>query len=489
MFATALSAYGNPFSITPNLDNLFASGTTFENTYCSYPICAPSRFSTMTGQLASRVGAFDNAAEMVAGIPTFAHYLRGLGYQTSLVGKMHFVGPDQLHGFEERLTAELYPTDFAWNKVGNNYSPDQVGDARSVNHAGVTRNTVQIEHDELVAFTTRRKIYDLARKHDDRPFLLCASFTHPHEPFLCRQAYWDLYERIDIPPPDVPRIPEAEMDPLSLRVGEMWSLLQDFDPETIATARRAYYGSVSFIDKLIGDVMDALEECAFDQDTVVIFTSDHGEMLGERGLWHKKVFYEASVRVPLVIRLPSQNTPGRVDNPASLMDLAPTVIEIADAGADTVLVEPLDGTSLLPCLRGKTPTDRDIVAELMSEGLTDPVVMIRREQLKFIGGPAHPSQLFDLNCDPHELCDLAGDPKYQPTLSALEAAMNYQWDFQALKAEILLSQKRRAIIQHAHNQGKPPIWDHVPSSDEPTRWLRSGDYGDWAFNDLPPLES
>ena len=159
MFAAALSAYGNTFSITPNLDRLFERGVTFQNTYCSYPICAPSRFSTMTGQLASRIGAYDNAAEMPAGIPTFVHYLRGAGYQTCLSGKMHFVGPDQLHGFEERLTAELYPTDFAWNKVGTEFSPEQVSDARSVTYAGVTRDTVQIAHDELVAFKARRKIY------------------------------------------------------------------------------------------------------------------------------------------------------------------------------------------------------------------------------------------------------------------------------------------------------------------------------------------
>ena len=142
MFAGALHAYGNAFSKTPNLDKLFARGATFENTYCSYPICAPSRFSTMTGQLASRVGAYDNAAEMAASVPTFVHYLRAAGYQTCLAGKMHFVGPDQMHGFEERLTAELYPTDFTWNKVGTDYSPEQVSDARGVVHAGVTRDTV-----------------------------------------------------------------------------------------------------------------------------------------------------------------------------------------------------------------------------------------------------------------------------------------------------------------------------------------------------------
>ena len=490
MFAAALSAYGNGFSITPNLDRLFARGVTFDNTYCSYPICAPSRFSTMTGQLASRVRAYDNAAEMPAAIPTFAHYLRAAGYQTCLAGKMHFVGPDQLHGFEERLIAELYPTDFVWNKVGTTFAPEQVSDARGVTYAGITRDTVQIAHDELVAFKARRKIYDLARREDARPFLLCVSFTHPHEPFLCRKEDWDLYQDVDIPPPAVGRIPDNELDPLSRRVGQMWSLLQDFDPDAIATARRAYYGSVSFVDRLIGQVLTALADCGFERDTVVLFTSDHGEMLGERGLWFKKVFFEPSVRVPLVISLPGAAGPKQVSTPVSLLDLAPTLIALAHDGAEAELVEPLDGESLLPLIDGSPRRAADVVSELMSEGLADPVVMIRRGRHKFIGGPNHPGQLFDLENDPRELNDLAGDPGHADRLAELEQCMAAKWDFSALKADILLSQKRRALIQRAHGQGEPPVWDLASSGDETGRWLRgAGDYGDWAFDDLPPQRS
>ncbi len=486
MFATALSAYGNRFSMTPNLDKLFARGVTFENTYCSYPICAPSRFSTMTGQLASRIGAYDNAAEMQASVPTFVHYLRAAGYQTCLSGKMHFVGPDQLHGFEERLTAELYPTDFAWNKIGTTFAPEQVSDARGVTHAGTTRDTVQIAHDELVAFRARRKIYDLAKRQDDRPFLLCVSFTHPHEPFLCRKADWDLYEDVEIPPPSVARIPDNELDPLSRRVGEMWNLLQDFDPEAIATARRAYFGSISFVDRLIGDVLSALADCDFDQNTVVVFTSDHGEMLGERGLWFKKVFYEASVRVPLVMCMPGSLSAKRVDVPVSLVDLMPTLIALAYDGDEVDLVEQLEGESLLPIAAG-AQRQADVVAELMSEGLADPVVMIRRKAYKFIGGPDHPSQLFDLESDPCELRDLAGDPGHADVVADFQARMFAKWDFDTLKADILLSQKRRAIVQQAHGVGRPPHWDLVVDNVEDGRWLRgAGDYGDWAFDDLPP---
>ncbi|MEM6497225.1 MAG: choline-sulfatase [Pseudomonadota bacterium] len=487
LFAAALNTYGNPFSITPHLDELFARGTTFENTYCSYPICAPSRFSTMTGQLASKVGAYDNAAEMAASIPTFAHYLRAAGYQTCLSGKMHFVGPDQLHGFEERLTAELYPTDFTWNKVGTDFAPEQVSDARGVTHAGITRDTVQIAHDELVAFRARRKIYDLAQSNDQRPFLLCVSFTHPHEPFLCRREDWDLYEGIDIPPPSVGRIPDNQLDPLSRRVGEMWSLLQDFDPTAVAIARRAYYGSVSFVDRLVGQVLTALKDCGFADNTAIVFTSDHGEMLGERGLWFKKVFYEPSVWVPLVICMPDSPTAQRVQSPVSLVDLAPTLIALANDGERAETVEPLEGESLLPMMRNKeTCRQSDVVSELMSEGLADPVIMIRRGAFKFIGGPTHPSQLFDLESDPQELTDLAGHSDHAATLDDFTKRMHAKWDFDALKADLALSQKRRALIQQAHGRGVRPSWDTAMGTDEAGRWLRSsGDYGDWAFRELP----
>ena len=485
MSAGALSAYGNGFSITPHLDRLCDQALVFENAYCNYPLCAPSRFSMMAGQLPSRIDAFDNAAELPASVPTFAHYLRAQGYQTSLIGKMHFVGPDQLHGFEERLTAELYPTDFAWNKVGTDFTREQVSDGRGVIQSGQTRNSVQIEHDELVAFNARRKLYDLARGGDDRPFLMVTSFTHPHEPYLCRQDYWDLYEDVEIPPPAVPRIPAAQMDPLSRRVGEIWDLFHDFGSDTIARARRAYYGNVSYVDRLIGDLLETLSDVGLEQNTVIVFTSDHGDMLGERGLWYKKVFFDPAARVPLVIRAPDHCAPGRVRQPVSLVDLAPTLMSLGGHDGDQPLVEPLDGNDLLARADGEA---HDVVSEIMSEGLAEPVIMIRRGRHKFIGGPRHPSQLYDLEADPLEVSDLAQDAAYHDTLADFQAEMARRWDFDALSARILLSQKRRALIQKAHGLGKPPVWDQVPTNDEQSRWLRgTGDYGDWAFNDLPPI--
>ena len=182
--AFALASYGNQVCQTPHLDQLAAQGVVFERAYCNYPLCSPSRFSMLTGKLASEVGAFDNGCEFPAAQPTFVHYLRQMGYQTCLSGKMHFVGPDQLHGFEERLTADIYPADFQWTASwGESETPDFVTDSRIVTEAGVCASSVQLEYDNLVAFQARQKLLDLAKgaqdDQDKRPFFLAA---HHHLP-------------------------------------------------------------------------------------------------------------------------------------------------------------------------------------------------------------------------------------------------------------------------------------------------------------------
>src|SRR3982074_253821 len=168
--ARALPAYGNTTAKTPHIDSLAAAGGVFVSFYCNSPLCAPSRFSFLSGRQVSAIGAYDNAAEFPAQVPTFAHYLRRAGYRTVLSGKMHFCGADQLHGFAERLTPDIYPADFRW-------TPDRA------------------------RFQHRRKLFDLARSPDPRPFCLVVSLTHPHDPFTIPQRYWDRYVHTDIPLP------------------------------------------------------------------------------------------------------------------------------------------------------------------------------------------------------------------------------------------------------------------------------------------------
>ena len=175
--ATALRAYGDTVCHAPNLDRLAQIGTVFEAAYCNFPLCAPSRFSMAAGQLCSTIGAYDNAAEMPASIPTYAHYLRAAGYQTALSGKMHFIGPDQYHGFEKRLTPDLYPADFSWVPFWGDEGDRDTNDQRAVLVSGVCERSVQIDFDEMVTAQAIQHLYNLARSDDTRPFFLQVSYT------------------------------------------------------------------------------------------------------------------------------------------------------------------------------------------------------------------------------------------------------------------------------------------------------------------------
>jgi len=186
--AFALKAYGNPVCQTPVLDNFVKDAAVFENAYCNYPLCAPSRFSMLTGKMPSSVEAYDNGAEMPASTPTLAHYLRAEGYYTCLSGKMHFIGPDQHHGYEERLTTEIYPSDFSWTPmqsfdevVEDGKTTTGVSTMDTVLDAGCMAGNMQLDYDEDVSHAAIKELYHLARSDSENPFFLTVSFTQPHK--------------------------------------------------------------------------------------------------------------------------------------------------------------------------------------------------------------------------------------------------------------------------------------------------------------------
>ncbi|MEO1191554.1 MAG: choline-sulfatase [Pseudomonadota bacterium] len=485
--ALALKAYGDRVCHAPTLDRLAAEGLVFETAYCNFPLCAPSRFSMATGQLSSAIGAFDNAAEMPASIPTYAHYLRAAGYQTALSGKMHFIGPDQYHGFERRLTADLYPADFSWVPNWGDEGDRDTNDARGVTVSGVCDRSVQIDFDEQVTFSAIQHLYDLARSDDRRPFFLQVSYTHPHEPFLCSQVFWDLYEERQIPPPRVAALAPDEQDAHTRRLLADFSMLGvSFSAEEIARARRAYYGSISYLDSMLGRVLQVLEATGQAENTAIIFTSDHGEMLGERGLWFKKHFFEPALRVPLILRLPGR-APGRIATPASLVDLLPTFMGLAEGANWSSPTESLAGRDLIGLLDGPADPERPIYAEYLAEATTAPIFMIRRGRYKFIACESDPALLFDLEADPDERVNQADAPALAATLARFQAEVAETWDSQRLSAEIRLSQKRRRQIVSSYGQATPPRWNHGEAAGEAVNWYRGeGGYNEWAFSFLAP---
>lgn len=476
--APALPAYGHPTVRTPALDRLAARGVTFANAYCNFPLCAPSRFSMLSGRLASRIDTFDNAAEFPASIPTFVHYLRGLGYRTILSGKMHFIGPDQLHGFEERLTTDIYPADFGWTadwREGERNKPTGIS-MRPVLEAGICYRNLQIDFDEEVEFEAVQKLYDLARDDRGEPFFLCVSFSNPHPPFMIMPEFWELYRHDAIDPPSVPPIPLEQSDALSrwLHVAHGADLV-DIAESHVQNARHAYYGMVSYIDAKVTRVLAALERAGFADRTAVVFTSDHGEMLGERGMWYKQSFYEWSARVPLIVSFPGGFAPRRVDQVVSLVDLFPTLLDLATAGQRPDLVDPIDGQSLAGLLAGSaTGTQDEAISEYLAEGALEPCRMIRRGKYKYVYLHKYGGQLFDLEKDPRELHDLSGCPQHAAIEANLRAALLHDWDPEEVKARVLASQRRRLFLRDVLGSGRVESWEYRRKPEDARRFVRSG---------------
>jgi choline-sulfatase len=474
--AKALRQYGGHTAKTPHLDRLAAEGTVFTNAYSNSPLCAPARFLFMAGQLPSRIGAYDNAAEFHSEIPTFAHYLRLQGYQTTLSGKMHFIGADQLHGFETRLTTDIYPADFGWTPDAEH--PDERFDwwmhnMLSVKQAGIAEYTNQLEFDDETGHRAVQQLYDLARGTDPRPFCLVTSFTHPHDPYAARRRYWDRYRESEIEMPTVPAIPFEALDPHSQRLYKAAAMDEyEITEQDIRNARHAYFANIAYLDDWIGTLLRTLEETDQLDRTAILLTADHGDMVGERGLWYKMTFFEWAARVPLILRLPGEPGGRRVETPASLVDILPTLMDIsADGGGYTAYAAPVDGRSLLPLL--SRDEDRTIYGEYMGEGTVAPLVMIRRGRYKLVHCEVDPPQLFDLADDPDELRNLAADPAHADAASRFAAEVAAKWDLEGLRREVIASQHRRRLVSRALMTGRHTPWDFEPLQDAANRFMRN----------------
>lgn len=465
------------FLHVPHLRALAARSARFANNYTASPLCAPGRASFMSGQLPSRTGVYDNAAEFVSSIPTFAHHLRAAGYYTCLSGKMHFVGPDQLHGFEERLTTDIYPADFGW-------TPDyrQPGERidwwyhnlGSVTGAGVAETTNQMEYDDEVVFLATQKLYQLSREQDDaskRPWCLTVSLSHPHDPYVARKQYWDLYEHCQALDPETGFIAHDEQDVHSQRLYRASDYPAfEITREQVRRSRRGYFANISYVDDKLGELLDVLKRTRMDDDTVILFCSDHGDMLGERGLWFKMSFFEGSVRVPLMIAGKGVQA-GLIEAPVSNLDVTPTLCDLA--GIDMSAIAPwTDGQSLLPLATGGQRT-APVLIEYAAEGSYAPLVAIRDGKYKFVHCELDPPQLFDLEADPLERASLADDPANAALVATFMDKVRARWDMAGFDAAVRESQARRWVVYPALRNGAYYPWDFQPLQKASERYMRN----------------
>jgi choline-sulfatase len=468
-----MPTYGHRVVQMPALSAVAEQSVVFDAAYCNYPLCAPARYAFMAGRLPTRIDAWDNAAEFRAEIPTFAHHLSFLGYDTTLSGKMHFCGPDQLHGFHRRLTTDVYPSDFAWVPDWDQPQTrlDWFHNMDVVRQAGICTRSAYLDFDDEVVFQAKRHLFDLARKQNDQPFCLVVSLISPHDPYLARREYWDRYRHEDV---DLPKlgIGDVAIDPHSQRLIDGIGMQDPAPtPEQVRNARHAYYGSLSYIDDRFAELMQAIRESGFADDTVTLITADHGDMLGERGLWFKMNWFENSARIPLIIHAPQRFRSHRVAAAVSHVDILPTLLDLASGGEQLHAQVVTDGRSLMPQLAGGNGHD-EAIGEYTGEGASAPGIMIRRGRYKFIHCPTDPDQLFDLAADPLEVSNLAALPAHAGRVGQLRQQIASGWDLEAIRTAVVASQRRRRYLNHI-NREQNVSWDYQPVVHARDQYIRN----------------
>ena len=476
-----LPAWGHRIVKTPHMDSIAENAVLFDAHYSNAPLCVPARAGLMTGQLPSRVDVFDSGCDYAFSVPTLAHYFRDNGYVTVLSGKAHFVGADQLHGFESRLTTDICPSDNCWYATWDD--PDRPRDwfhnLHNVVTSGVAQRASQQDHDEDAAYAARRWLFDYARSDETRPFFLKVSFSHPHDPYVTPQAYWDRYRHDDIDMPVTPGIARDDRDAHGQWLHDHYDRGEfEITEEDIRRSRHGYYGSISFIDDLIGNLLETLKATQLDEDTIVVFTADHGDMLGERGYWYKMSFYEHACRIPLIISVPGMNGTRRTGHATSLVDLLPTLMDLALPGGTGNLVEPIDGKSLISLIEGGKPPWSDVVcAEAFFEGVAAPGVMLRRGRQKYVHWDGKPCSLFDLESDPNETENLVDEPARHDEVLELEREVRERWPLEQLTRTILRKQRRNALVHSALMTGSVTPLDFQPFTDAAQQYYRG--HGNW----------
>lgn len=479
-----LPMHGHPVVKAPHISALAGRGVVFDHAYTNSPLCAPARASMLAGRWIPGIRAWDNGAEWSSELPCLPHYLRHFGYSATLAGKMHMIGPDQLHGYEQRLTTDIYPADFSWTANWSRppTAPNAAGvSMRPILEAGWCRRNLQIDYDEEVQFQARQWLWDRARSRtEQRPFFLTVSYTHPHPPFDALEDYWKLYRDEEIDLPRVSALPPEQLDPASRSLYHHH--MRDRMPVTpghVRAARRAYYAMVTWIDARIGELLATLQDSGLDRNTVVVFTGDHGEMLGERGMWFKMCMFEWAVRIPLIVSWPEVLAPRRVQANVSLVDLLPTLVDIASASTGMAApdVEALDGRSLRSLLvTGQDAAWSDtVLSDFCAGGVPAPLRMVKRGHWKLIRIGEHAPLLYNLASDPDEREDLSGDPQARPMLEALMQVAPDGYDSAAIDAQVRLSQRRRLLIRGVDAQSPAaPQWNWRVRADDDRRYVRGG---------------
>jgi choline-sulfatase len=444
---------------TPAMDAIAAGGTAFENAYCPVPVCAPSRHCTLAGQEMATCGAWDNGAVLTEE-RTLPAVFRDAGYETCLVGKMHFNGDRQFNGFDHRPYGDL--TGHGVQQPSHQPDPihpdhldvqprrQGIETGTRIPGAGVT----EIPESLLQETVVLRETLAWLREHGtgDGPWFCCASFSRPHFPLTAPRRHFERW--VD----DVPEVPVGREGDAADHPHTLWKRerhrLDEFDAAQLRRARAGYFACVEFLDEVIGELLATLEREGFLEETVVVYTSDHGDMAGEHGLWWKNSWQEGSSHVPLAVRTPAHRRgdrePASVETPVSLLDLYPTLCGLAgvDCPPDR------DGADLSRAVETGAEPDRDPVVCDSVAGLDEGVAfrLVRDGRYKYVAFADAPDLLFDVEADPHETENLLDDPDAADVRDRLRAVVDRTVDFE----DVARAMDRDRTDREAHELPIPP---------------------------------
>jgi choline-sulfatase len=433
-------AYGNPHVKTPNLDAMAAAGTRFANPYVNCPICVPSRASLATGRYVHAIRSWDNAHPYAGDPPGWGQALIDQGHEVTAIGKLHYRSEQDPVGFSEHIET-LNVVDGIGDLLGMiRRPPAERGNVKDLAAEAGRGESTYTQYDRRICAHAEGWLERKAERPTDKPWMLFVGFVLPHFPLVAPEEFYDLYDPKSLPWPKLAGTHERPDHPVLNALRGCMNYADYFDEERIRTAVTAYYGMVSFLDHHIGRLVRKLEETGLAANTRIIYTSDHGDNLGDRGFWGKSVMYDESTAVPLLMTGKDIARGKVVETPVSLVDLTPTFMEAM--GAEPLAAD-LPGRSLFAIAAEPDDPGRAVFSEYHAVGSITGMFMLRKGKWKLIHYEGHRPQLFDLESDPDEADDRAADPACAPVLADLEAELRKICDPAAVTAQAFADQAAR----------------------------------------------
>ncbi len=434
-----LGCHGHPTVRTPNLDRLAASGTRFSSAYTNCPICVPARASLATGRYVHEIGCWDNALAYDGRVPGWGHRLQQTGHRAVSIGKLHYRNATDPTGFDEQLIP-MHVVDGIGDTLGSirDTLPVRTKSLEVAEKIG-PGDSPYIRYDRQVSDHACRWLREEAPKHAVKPWVLFVSFALPHFPFIAPPEFYRLYPPERVPLPKACREEERPRHPWLEALRACHISDKGFDDERRRVAIANYFGMCSYLDDNVGKVLTALDDAGLADNTRVIYTSDHGDNLGARGLWGKFTMFEESAGIPMIVAGPDVPQ-GRVcATPATLVDLYQTFLD----GAGEPLTETdkgLPGRSLFDLAVSPDEPDRVAFSEYHAAGAVTGEFMVRKGRYKYIHYVEMPPSLFDLESDPEELIDLGEDPAQRDVIEEFEGLLRGICDPEAVDRRAKMDQ-------------------------------------------------